>query len=778
MKKNKKIRKLNKILTKIKKYSPQMEALSDEQLAGLTKEFKRRYKSGESLDKMLPEVYAAVCEADKRILGMYPYDVQIIGGIALHQGLIIEMNTGEGKTLMATMPLYLNALTEKSTILITTNEYLAKRDAEEMGPVYKFMGLSVAAGVGDDTGDRLSNEEKKKIYASDIVYTTQSVLGFDYLINNLVKSKEERFLRDYYFAVLDEADEVLLDGAQTPLVISGAPRVQSNLYDIADFFVTTLKDEEFEVEEESVWFTYEGIKHAQDFFGIDNFFSPEYFEINRHANLALRAHYLFKADKDYVVTKDGELFLLDNGSGRMLPGVKLQGCQHQAIEAKEKVEVSQENRSVASITLQNLFLMFPKLSGMSGTIFDVREELKDVYGKDILVIPPNKKVIRTDYEDKYYTSFERQFEDALELVAKTHKTGQPVLVVTSTIAETEYISSMLLKNDIAHNVLNANSLYWEAQIIKEAGKLNAVTVSTSIAGRGTDIKLGEGVDKLGGLAVVGIGRMANIRQERQARGRSGRQGDPGFSQFFVSLEDDIVNAADSEKLMKYVEGKRRINKYKLKRIINSSQRIGEERDADSRKKSFEYDLVMQLERKIMYKTRNNLLDGGDLSSDMLVEIANKNFDELLKSRKLSMQQLQRYILDNLSYKIDDGILGKLSDLSKKERIRDCLVEVVLQGIRMQYNKIGSSQLFGEFVRRAALSAIDDAWIEQVDYLQQLRSAVAGRTSAQRNVSYEYQREALETFRRMEKIIYLNIVRNILLSNVSVDEKGELKIVYP
>lgn len=777
--KNRRLRKLYRILNKIKGHAPRMSSLSDEELSGLTLEFKSRYKRGESLDKLLPEAYAAICEADKRILGMYPYDVQIIGGIALHQGLIIEMNTGEGKTLMATMPLYLNALTEKSTILITTNDYLAKRDAQEIGPVYQFMGMSVAAGVGEDSGERLSNEEKKRIYASDIVYTTQSVLGFDYLINNLVKSKGERFLREYYFAVLDEADAVLLDGAQTPMVISGAPRVQSNLYEIADFFVTTLvQGEEFEVEDEAVWFTPAGIEHAQEFFGIDNFYAPEYFEINRHANLALRAHYLFEADKDYVVTKDGELFLLDNGSGRMLPGVKLQGCQHQAIEAKEKVEVSQENRAMASITLQNLFLMFPKLAGMSGTIYDVREELKYVYGKDILVVPPNKKVRRIDCKDKYYTNFEEQFEAALELVMQTHKTGQPVLVVTSTIAETEYVSHMLLKNNIAHNVLNANSLYWEAQIIKEAGRKNAITVSTSIAGRGTDIKLGEGVEALGGLAVVGIGRMANIRQERQARGRSGRQGDPGFSQFFVSLEDDIVNASDSEKLMKYVEGRRRISKRKLKRIINFSQRIGEEKAAGSRKSAFEYDLVMQLERGIMYKTRDSLLDGEEFSRELLLEMADKNFDEILKQRRITMQFLQRYILDNLSYKIDDEVMAELSDLRDKKRIRKCLTELVLKGLRRQYQKLGSNKLVDEFMRRAALSAIDEAWVEQVDYLQQLRTAVSGRTSAQRNLSYEYQREALETFKDMEKTIYVNIVRNILLSNVSVDEKGELRIVFP
>ncbi len=434
MKQTRNLRKLNKILNQVKGYKEQMAGFSDEELSHMTVEFKKRLDQGESLDDILPEAYAVICEADYRILGKFPYDVQILGGIALHQGYLAEMNTGEGKTLVATMPLYLNALTGKSTILVTTNEYLALRDSEEMGQVYHFMGLSVAAGVQAKAEERFTNEEKKEIYAADIVYTTHSVLGFDYLLNNLVTTAEDRFMRELYYVIIDEADSVLLDSAQTPLVISGTPRVQSNLYEMADFFVTTLVEgRDYEKEEKKVWLTDEGVKYAESFFGIDNFYGREFFEINRHVILALRAHVLFEIEKEYMISKDGELQLLDGGSGRMMPGVKLRGGQHQALEVKEKLEVSRENRSVASITYQNLFLLFPKMAGMSGTISDASEELLNVYGVEVIVIPPNCPVRRRDMQDIYFKNVEEQFSAALKSAVAIHNTGRPVLIVATTI---------------------------------------------------------------------------------------------------------------------------------------------------------------------------------------------------------------------------------------------------------------------------------------------------------------------------------------------------------
>ena len=772
------IKKLNKILYKVKNYKEQMKRLSDEELSHLTVVFKERLANGETLDELLPEVFAAACEADFRVLGMFPHDVQILGAIALHQGFLAELNTGEGKTLVATMPLYLNALTGKSTILVTTNEYLALRDAEEMGQMYRFMGLTVVAGVQRDGENHFTNEEKQKIYAADIVYTTHAVLGFDYLLNNLVTSAEDRFLRELYYIIIDEADSVLLDSAQTPLVISGAPRVQSNLYEMADFFVTTLeKGRDYEAEDKKVWLTDEGIAYAESFFKIDNFYGREHFEINRHVILALRAHVLFEIEKEYMISKDGELHLLDGASGRMMPGVKLRGGQHQALEVKEKIKASMENRSVASITYQNLFRLFPKMSGMSGTISDAEEELFDVYGTKVIVIPPNRPVQRKDFPDLYYSGVKEQFGQAIQLAVDTHKTGQPVLMVTTSIAETEILSDLLLKEKIPHNVLNANNVFWEAEIIKEAGQLNAVTVATSMAGRGTDIKLGTGVRELGGLAVIGVGRMENVRQERQARGRSGRQGDPGWSRFFVSLEDEVVRINGPKDSEKYIEGKRKISQNKLEKIINTAQKIGEEFAVISRKHAIEYDQVLQRQRELIYHTRNSLLDGEDIDEKRLIAVAKKNIEKtLFKEKTLSISNVSRYILDNISYCLEKD-LYKL-DFSQRKDVMRYLIRKIKFALHEQRIQLGGSEEMNAFVRIATLQAIDDAWVEQVDYLQQLQAAVSGRSSAQRNPILEYQKEALESFRQMEIAILRNMIRNILLSNVYYDEKQELKITLP
>ena len=778
MKRTKDLRKLNKILRQVKSFKSVMRERSDEELSHLTVEFKDRLRDGESLDDILPEAFAAICEADRRILGMFPFDAQVLGGIALHQGYLAEMNTGEGKTLVATMPLYLNALTEKSTILVTTNEYLALRDAEEMGQVYRFMGLTVAAGVQEKAEERFTNEEKKKIYAADIVYTTHGVLGFDYLLNNLVTSAEDRFLRELYYVIIDEADSVLLDSAQTPLVISGSPRVQSNLYELADFFVATLiEGRDYEKEEKKVWLTEEGIAYAERFFQIDNFYGEKYFEINRHVILALRAHVLFEIEKDYMISKDQELQLLDGGSGRMMQGVKLRGGQHQAIEMKEKLKVSQENRSVASITYQNLFLLFPKMAGMSGTISDAREELLDVYGEKVIVIPPNRPVQRKDLPDFYFKNAEEQFEQAIERAVAVHRTGQPVLIVVTTIGETELISALLMERKIPHSVLNANNAFWEADMIKVAGQMNAVTVATAMAGRGTDIKLGEGVRELGGLAVIGIGRMANTRQERQARGRAGRQGDPGSSRFFVSLEDEVVNRNGSKKIEKYIEGKRHVGKHKVKKLIDGSQTVGEEFAVMSRRQAMDYDEVLQRQRTLIYATRDALLDGETLEKEKIIEIAETNIRHFLASQKLlDIHTVSRYILDNISYRLDHEPV----DLSKKpkEAALAYLMKRVREALEEQERKLGSEEVMNDFMRVATLRAIDDAWVEQVDFLQQLQSAVSGRSFAQRNPLFEYRKEALESFNKMKDTILKNIVRNILLSNVYVDEEGELRILFP
>ncbi len=778
MRQKKEIRKLKRILKRVRSYKEQMRRMSDQELKHLTVEFKERLAQGENLDDILPEAYAAICEADYRVLGKFPYDVQVMGAIAMHQGKLIEMNTGEGKTLVGTLPLYLNALTGKSTILLTTNEYLALRDSEEMGAVYRFMGLTVAAGVQARAEEHFTNDEKRAIYASDIVYTTHGVFGFDYLLNNLVTTASDRFMRELYYVIIDEADSVLLDSSQTPLVISGSPRVQSNLYELANFFVTTLiEGRDYEKEENKVWLTEEGIRYAEKFFSIDNFYGEKYFEINRHVTLALRAHAVFEQERDYMISKDGELQLLDNGSGRMMPGVKLRGGQHQAIEMKEGIEVSMENRSVASITYQNLFLLFPKMSGMSGTISDAAEEIRSVYGVEVVVIPPNNKLKRRDLKDIYFKNTEQQVAAAMKTAVDTHKTGQPVLIVVSTIAETELVSKLLIEEQIPHSVLNANNAFWEAEIIKEAGQMNTVTVATAMAGRGTDIRLGEGVKELGGLAVIGIGRMANIRQERQARGRAGRQGDPGFSRFFVSLQDEVVMRSGSVKAQKCAASKRKVSKRILKRMINTAQRTGEEFAVQSRGRAMEYDQVMQRQRSLIYETRNQLLDGEEMEIKKILQIAKENIREFLKkNKKRELKDIRRYILDNLSYRLDE----ELSEMqnSEEEELFRYLTDIVLLGLKNQEERIGSKEKMNDFMRIATLQAVDEAWIEQVDYLQQLQYAVSGRSSAQRNPLYEYQRDALESFKKMEKTIRKNIIRNILLSDVQLDKEHKLRILFP
>lgn len=771
---------LNKILKKVRAFEAEYDSLTDEELAAKTDEFRERIKNGETTDDILPEAYAVACQADRRILGKRPYDVQVLGAIAMHQGYLCEMNTGEGKTLVGTLPMYLNGLTGKSAILVTTNEYLALRDAEEMGEVYNFLGLSVAAGVKKDAGERLTNEEKKEVYSKDIVYTTHSALGFDYLFDNLAKDKDEKFMREFNYVIIDEADSVLLDSAQTPLVISGSPLVQSNLYELANFFVTTLQmGTHYEKEEKKVWLTEEGIRRAEEFFEIDNFYSAENFEVNRHVTLALRAHALFEIERDYVISNDGELVLLDNESGRMMPGVKMRGGQHQAIEMKELIDVTQENRSVASITYQNLFLMFPHMAGMSGTIKDAAEELFEIYHKRIVVIPTNHPIQRKDYKDIFFPDFESQFNAAIKEAIKHHETRQPVLIVASTIAETEYLSALLINERIPHNVLNANNAFWEAEIIKEAGDLGAVTVATSMAGRGTDIKLSDEVKALGGLAVIGVGRMTNIRQERQARGRAGRQGDPGFSQFFVSLEDDVVSNFNTEKIEPYIDGKRKITSRKIKRYVNKSQKMTEENARESRKKALDYDRVMKLQRQLLYETRDKLLFGAKLTFDDIIGIANENVDVFFEdNEELTSPVITRFILDNICYTLDNRAMEMLERLDDRTFVREKIIEIVKSGLKRQQDKLGDKEDMANFMRIATLRAIDDAWVEEVDYLQQLQSAVSGRATAQRNLVFEYQKDALSAFRMMERDIKKNVVRNILLSDVSVDEEKEFRIMYP
>lgn len=765
------------ITGKVKACARRMAGLSDKQLQTVTNDLKSQLKSGRTLDQILPEAYAAICEADRRVLGKYPYDNQIYGAVAMHHGCLVEMNTGEGKTLTATMPLYLHALTGKSTILVTANEYLAYRDAAQMRPVFSFMGLTERAGVTRQPGQTLTNDEKRKNYSADILYTTHGALAFDYLLNNLVRRAEDRFLRDFYFIIIDEADSVLLDGAQMPLVISGSPRVQSNLYEMTDFFVSTLKeDRDYLTEDKAVWLTDHGVAYAERFFGISDYYDHRNFEINRHVTLALRAHVLLKRQEDYLVSDQDEIVLLDNDTGRSLPGMKLRGGEHQALEQKEHVPLTQEQRSVASITYQNLFLMFPKMCGMSGTISNARQELRSVYHKRVVVVPPHKKLRRVDRKDCYFVTAQEQFKAALEETLKCHRKGQPVLIVTATIQDTQIFSHMLVERSVPHSVLNADNAYWEAEIIAAAGMRNAVTVSTGMAGRGTDIKLEEGVAGLGGLAVIGIGRMENLRLERQARGRAGRQGDPGSSQFFVSLEDDIVTAMYSEKAGEYLDRSRPISPWKLRHLINSAQKTREEQSISTREQAVRYDKILRRQREILYGARNRLLDRAQIDRETMWGIINDALTSFVKSHPdLQEHELTRYVLDNLSYEMDPEILTPHKDPNELLRRMQQYAAKLYDRKISTFDQQEQAQ---DYMRQCILRALDDGWVEEVDYLQQLQYAITTRGTAQRNPVFEYSREAYHSFEDMKETMKKNITRNFFLGDPETDANGQMNIIFP
>ncbi|MQM72036.1 MAG: preprotein translocase subunit SecA [Eubacteriaceae bacterium] len=774
-------RRLNNLVKKVKAYAKRMRGLTDEQLQAETPKLKAQLKNGKTLAQILPEAFAAICEADRRVLGKFPYDVQIFGAVAMEQGYLAEMNTGEGKTLTATLPLYLNALTGKSTILVTANEYLAYRDADEMRPVFKFMGLEERAGVSQRPGEFLTNDQKRANYNADILYTTHSALAFDYLLNNLVMRAEDRFLRDFYFIIIDEADSVLLDGAQMPLVISGSPRVQSNLYQMADFFVSTLQeDRDYETEDKGVWLTDRGVQYAERFFGVQSFYDHDNFELNRHVTLALRAHVLFERQNDYMVSDQDEIVLLDNSTGRSLPGMKLRGGEHQALEQKEHVKLSQEQRSVASITYQNLFLMFPKMCGMSGTISDAKRELRSVYHKKVVIVPPHRKLQRIDRKDRYFVTAEEQYQAALEETLRRHQTGQPVLIVTATIQDTQIFSRMLVNESVPHSVLNADNAYWEAEIIAAAGMRDAVTVSTGMAGRGTDIKLQDGVQELGGLAVIGVGRMENVRLERQARGRAGRQGDRGSSQFFVSLEDEIVSTMNGEKTEDYLEGNRRISKGKLKRLIDGAQKTMEEQGISSREQSVRYDEILRRQREILYGARDRLLDKAEIGRETMQAIVRDNLEHFVGTHpNLTERELSRYVLDNLTYELNPEAI-EIKGHRKRDQQR-LLKRMEGYAARLYDQKtacFASEDQLQEYTRQCMLNALDDGWVEEVDYLQQLQYAITSRGTAQRNPIFEYSREAYQSFEEMKVTMKQNIARNFFLGDPQIGDDGQMKIVFP
>ena len=783
---NRKLRKVRATLKKINGLKDEMAALSDEALAAKTVEFRQRLAEGETLDDLLVEAFAVVREADKRILGMFPYDVQVMGGIVIHQGNVAEMNTGEGKTLTATMPLYLNALTGKGAMLITTNEYLAKRDAEEMGPVYSFLGLSLGLPFTDDPKEELTAEEKKEIYNSDIIYLTNSSLGFDYLSDNLASSSNEKFLRPFEYVIIDEIDDILLDSAQTPLIIAGSPRVQSNYYGIIDTLVTTLVENEdyiFKEEKEEIWLTTKGAKTAESFLGIDNLYKEEYATYVRHLVYSLRAHKLFSRDKEYII-RDDEMVLLDKGTGRLMEMTKLQGGLHQAIEAKEHVKLSPETRAMASITYQSLFKMFNKISGMTGTGKVAEKEFLETYNMSVIRIPTNRPLIRKDYSDNLYVTLPEKVYASLECIKEYHIKGNPLLVFVGSVEMSHLYSSLLLREGIAHNVLNANNAAREAQIVSESGQMGAVTVATSMAGRGTDIKLGPGVAELGGLVVIGTERMESQRIDLQIRGRSGRQGDPGLSKFFVSLEDDVikkfgpswVHRMYKEYSVADITQPQVLEGRKYHRLVERAQNASDSASRANRQRTLEYAESMNIQRDLIYKERNRLINGERDLRDVLSEMIDEYIETILSENIKTREELFHYLVTNISFNIRELPLDLV--IEDEQELRNFLIQIINNELNDKKTLLEPHDLYDHFLRVSMLKAIDDNWVEQVDYLQQLMMAIGGQTASQTNPIVEYYREAYMGFEAMKEQIRSDMVRNILMGLVQMGPKGEIVTHFP
>ena len=783
---NRKLRKVRATLKKINGLKDKMAALSDEALAAKTVEFRKRLAKGETLDDLLVEAFAVVREADKRILGMFPYDVQVMGGIVIHQGNVAEMNTGEGKTLTATLPVYLNSLTGKGTMVITTNEYLAKRDAEEMGQVYRFLGLTVGIPFTGNPLNEYKSKEKKLIYASDVIYTTNSALGFDYLTDNLASSSKDKFLRPFNYVIIDEIDDILLDSAQTPLIIAGSPRVQSNYYGIIDTLVTTLVENEdyiFKEEKEEIWLTTKGAKTAERFLGIDNLYKEEYATYVRHIVYSLRAHKLFTRDKEYII-RDDEMVLLDKGTGRLMEMTKLQGGLHQAIEAKEHVKLSPETRAMASITYQSLFKMFNKISGMTGTGKVAEKEFLETYNMSVIRIPTNRPLLRKDYPDNLYVTLPEKVYASLECIKEYHLKGNPLLVFVGSVEMSHLYSSLLLREGIAHNVLNANNAAREAQIVSESGQMGAVTVATSMAGRGTDIKLGPGVAELGGLVVIGTERMESQRIDLQIRGRSGRQGDPGLSKFFVSLEDDVikkfgpswVHRMYQEYSVADITQPQVLEGIKYHRLVDKAQNASDSASRTNRQRTLEYAESMNIQRDLIYKERNRLINGDRDLRDVLSEMIDEYIETILSDNLKTREELFHYIITNISFNIRELPLDLV--IEDEQALRNFLIQIINNELNDKKTLLEPHDLYDQFLRISMLKAIDDNWVEQVDYLQQLMMAIGGQTASQTNPIVEYYREAYMGFETMKEQIRSDMVRNVLMGLVQMGPKGEIVTHFP
>ena len=771
------IRRLEKMADKVFKYEDQMAALTDDQLKAKTVEFKERYQNGESLDSLLYEAFAVVREGAKRVLGLFPYKVQVMGGIVLHHGDVPEMRTGEGKTLTATMPVYLNALSGKGVHVVTVNEYLSERDATEMGELYSWLGLSVGINLAAK-----SPMEKKEAYECDITYSTNSEIGFDYLRDNMVVRAENMVQRPLNYALVDEVDSILIDEARTPLIVSGANAVEtSQLYHMADHYVKSLDKDDYiiDVQSKTIGLSDSGIDKAESYFKLENLYDIENVALTHFIDNALRANYIMLLDIDYVVSEEQEILIVDQFTGRTMEGRRYSDGLHQAIEAKEGVPIQDETKTSASITYQNLFRMYKKLSGMTGTGKTEEEEFREIYNIRVIPIPTNRPVQRIDHSDLLYASIEAKFKAVVEDVKARYQKGQPVLVGTVAVETSDYISKKLVAAGVPHEVLNAKNHYKEAQIIMNAGQRGAVTIATNMAGRGTDIKLGEGVRELGGLCVIGTERHESRRIDNQLRGRSGRQGDPGESQFYLSLEDDLMKRFGSERLKGIFErlnmSEEAIESRMLTRQVEAAQKRVEGNNYDTRKQVLQYDDVMREQREIIYAQRYDVITADrDLAPEIQAMIKRTIGRVVDGHARAKQDEKLEAILNFAKYNLlpEDSIsVEDLSDLSDKA-IKEELFQRALKVYDSQVSKLRDEEAVKEFQKVLILRVVDNKWTDHIDALDQLRNAVGLRGYAQNNPVVEYQAEGFRMFNDMIGSIEFDVTRLMMKAQIHEQERPQ------
>lgn len=770
------VKKLQSIADKIEALDESMQKLTDEELQAKTIEFKERIQKGESLDSILPEAFAVCREASSRVLGMKHFRVQLLGGMVLHQGRIAEMKTGEGKTLVATLPAYLNGLTGNGVHVITVNDYLAKTQMEEMGVLYNFLGLTTGCIIHGITPD-----QRRTAYACDITYGTNNEFGFDYLRDNMVIHMEERVQRALNFCIVDEVDSILIDEARTPLIISGMGDKSTKFYNVADNFVKTLVNEkDFTVDEKAnaVLLTDDGIVKAEKYFGIENYADSQNLELQHYVTQALKANYTMRADKDYMV-KDNEIVIIDEFTGRLMEGRRYSDGLHQAIEAKEGVKIQRESKTLATITFQNYFRMYAKLSGMTGTALTEENEFREIYNLDVIVIPTNKPVQRIDQSDMVYKNTTGKYKAIVEEIVKSHEKGQPVLVGTASVDRSEYISSLLKKRGIKHQVLNAKYHAQEAEIISHAGELGMVTIATNMAGRGTDIKLGEGVIEAGGLKVLGTERHESRRIDNQLRGRSGRQGDPGESIFFISLEDDLMRIFGSEKIQGVIdklglEESEAIESKMVTKAIENAQKKVEGNNFDIRKNLLGYDDVMNLQREVIYRQRTEVLEGKNLKEQiegMIEEVISDSVNSHLSGE---VQDIEAEIKTLLQYLeeicLPHGIITveEIADLSN-DQIKNKITETVMNIYKGKELEFGEEQL-REIERVVLLRVVDQKWMAHIDNMDHLKQGMGLRAYKQQDPIQAYQMEGSAMFEEMIEGIKLETVK--FLFHVRVERPVE------